>query len=244
MSAADLPLPRLHVIADDHTTAAAVLASDALGISAGAPTRTLAIQVRIKNQSDAAVLAECQKIMAHGAVATPDDADVGAADGATTPRVIVNDRADIAMACGAHGVHLGAEDLPIAAVRKLVSTNYIVGATARDPNTARYLQDNGATYLGVGPIYPTTSKANLPEPIGLAGLEKVAAAVEVPVIAIAGITVAKIPEVLNAGAYGAAVLSAISSATKPTKATVEFIETLNLWITDALMPDVWMPHAS
>ncbi|MCY4163437.1 MAG: thiamine phosphate synthase [bacterium] len=233
MSAADLPLPRLHVITDNHTTAAAVLA-------AGAP----AIQVRIKNQSDAAVLAECQKIMTHGAVAAPDDDDVGAADGATTPRVIVNDRADIAMACGAHGVHLGAEDLPIAAVRKLVSTNYIVGATARDPNTARYLQDNGATYLGVGPIYPTTSKANLPEPIGLAGLEKVAAAVEVPVIAIAGITIAKIPEVLNAGAYGAAVLSAISSATNPTKATVEFIEAFNLWITDALMPDVWIPHAS
>ena len=174
----------------------------------GAP----AVQVRIKGASDAAVLAECERI-----VAAAQSADA---------LVIVNDRADIALAAGAHGVHGGADDLPVAALRRLVGPDRLVGGTARDPDTARRHQADGASYVGVGPVYATTTKTGLPDPLGPAGLEKVAAAVDIPVIAIAGITAARVPELLDAGAHGVAVIGAVVHAANPTAATAELLEAL------------------
>ena len=82
---------------------------------------------------------------------------------------LVNDRADVALAVGADGVHVGADDLPVAIVRRLVGPDLFVGGTARDPETGRRLVGEGASYLGVGPTFATKSKAGLPEPIGVAG---------------------------------------------------------------------------
>jgi thiamine-phosphate pyrophosphorylase len=135
----------------------------------------------------------------------------------------VNDRADVALAVGADGVHLGAEDLPVAAVRRLVGPDLLVGGTAREPSMARRLAEEGASYLGVGPTFATKSKTGLPEPIGVAGVRAVASAVSVPVIAIGGITAQRVDEVMAAGAWGVAVIGAVSDAPDPHSATHEMM---------------------
>lgn len=196
-----LAVPRLHVIAN-----CASLAYEAF--RGGAP----AVQVRIKETSDAVVLAECQRIVA--------------AAQATEAVVIVNDRADIALAAGAAGVHGGAEDLPVAVLRRLVGPDRLVGGTARDPDTARRHQDEGASYVGVGPVYASATKTGLPDPLGPAGVEEVAASIGIPVIAIAGITSARVPELLDAGAHGVAVIGAVARAADPAAATAELLEAL------------------
>lgn len=196
-----LHVPRLHVIADCASLADAAFRG-------GAP----AVQVRIKHAGDAELLAECQRIVA-------------AAQRAQGV-VIVNDRADIALAAGADGVHGGDDDLPVAALRRLLGPDRLVGGTARDPDTALRHQDDGASYVGVGPVYATATKAGLPDPLGPAGVEKVAAAVDIPVIAIAGITAARIPELLDAGAHGVAVIGAVAHAVDPAAATAELLEAL------------------
>ncbi len=170
------------------------------------------MQVRIKGADDAEVLAECQRIVAAAQYAHAT--------------VIVNDRADIALAAEADGVHGGADDLPVAVLRRLLGPDRLVGATARDPDTARRHQADGASYVGVGPVYASASKAGLPDPLGPAGVERVAAAVDIPVIAIAGITSARVPELLDAGAYGVAVIGAVAHAADPAAAAAELLEAL------------------
>lgn len=170
------------------------------------------MQVRIKGASDDAVLAECERIMA--------------AAQKVQAVVIVNDRADIALAVGADGVHGGTDDLPVAAMRRVLGPDALVGGTARDPETALRHQADGASYVGVGPVYATATKDGLPDPLGPAGVEKVAAAVDIPVIAIAGITAARVPELLEAGAHGVAVIGAVAHAANPAAATAELLEAL------------------
>ncbi len=121
---------------------------------------------------------------------------------------LVNDRADIALAAGADGVHLGDDDLPVAAVRAMLGPDLVVGATCRDPASARRAEAEGADYLGVGPAYATTTKAGLPEPIGPGGVGRVASAVDIPVVAIGGVTCRRVGELLEAGAHGVAVAGA------------------------------------
>jgi len=135
---------------------------------------------------------------------------------------LVNDRLHIALAAGAHGGHVGADDLPVRAARRILGPRAVLGATARDPETARRAVADGASYLGVGPAYPTTTKTGLPDPIGPAGIKAVAGAVEVPVIAIGGVTAERMPQLLAAGAYGVAVVSAINAAADPAEAAAEF----------------------
>ena len=192
-------VPRLHVIVDSLSLADAAFRG-------GAP----AVQVRIKGVGDAAVLAECERIVASAR--------------GTDAVVIVNDRADIALAVGADGVHGGADDLPVAVLRRLVGPNALVGGTARGPDAARRHQDHGASYVGVGPVYATANKAGLPDPLGPAGVEKVAAAVDIPVIAIAGITAARVPELLDAGVHGVAAIGAVANAADPAAAVAELRE--------------------
>lgn len=131
---------------------------------------------------------------------------------------LVNDRVDVALAAGADGVHLGADDLPIAVARRLLGPQAIVGATARDPATARRAQADGASYLGVGPFRSTRTKDGLPAPLGPAGLGAVAAAVQIPVIAIGGIMASDVPAVRAVGVHGVAVVSAVSAAADPAAA--------------------------
>ncbi|HEX2143861.1 MAG TPA: thiamine phosphate synthase [Glycomyces sp.] len=137
---------------------------------------------------------------------------------------LVNDRVHIAQAVGADGVHLGAEDLPIDAARRLLPAASIIGGTSRDPESARAARRAGATYLGVGPVWGTTTKTGLPQPIGVEGLATVCEAVDLPVIAIGGITAERAVLCREAGAHGVAVVGAIAATDDPKRATAELLE--------------------
>ncbi|MEU7759423.1 MULTISPECIES: thiamine phosphate synthase [Micromonospora] len=141
-------------------------------------------------------------------------------------RCLVNDRLHVALAVDAAGGHVGADDLPVAAARRVLGPDAVLGATAREPVGARAAVDAGASYLGVGPCHATTTKSGLPDPIGPDGVRAVAEAVSVPVIAIGGVTAASVPALRAAGAYGVAVVGALSLAADPAHATAELIRAL------------------
>jgi thiamine-phosphate pyrophosphorylase len=123
-------------------------------------------------------------------------------------------------------VHVGGDDLPVSIARRLLGDAHELGGTARDAMTARRCQADGATYLGVGPVYATRTKRGLPPPLGLVTLASIAEAVSIPVIAVAGVSAARVPEVLAAGAHGVAVSSAVSEAEDPRGATKELLAAL------------------
>ena len=139
---------------------------------------------------------------------------------------VINDRVDIALAVGADGCHVGEHDLGVSVVRRLVGGAGIVGGTARNPaDAARHALD-GATYVGVGPVYPTMSKSGLPDPIGVGMIGAVADEAGIAVIAISGVTLARVPELMAAGAYGVAVIGAIAGAEDPCGMTARFVEAI------------------
>ena len=137
---------------------------------------------------------------------------------------LVNDRVDVAVAAGADGAHVGADDLPAHAARAVLGPAAVLGVTCRNPVDGRAAVAAGATYLGVGPAYATATKVGLPPPIGPAGVGAVAAAVGCPVIAIGGVTPALTPELRRAGAHGVAAVGAI--ARHPEQATADFLAAL------------------
>jgi thiamine-phosphate pyrophosphorylase len=126
--------------------------------------------------------------------------------------LIVNDRIDVALAAGADGVHLGQTDLPIAAARR-ISRGLWIGVSTHDVAQVRAAVDAGADYLGFGPVYATTTKAN-PDPVrGVAALRSaVEAAAGRPVVAIGGITPANAAEVYSAGASAICAIGAVNQA--------------------------------
>lgn len=130
-------------------------------------------------------------------------------------RCVVNDDVDLARQAGAWGVHLGADDVSALEARRSWPAASCVGATANDLDRALRVVGDGVDYVGVGPVFPTTSKARPAPVLGLSGLERIAAAVELPVIAIGGIDERNIGSVLSAGAWGVAVLSAVVTHTDP-----------------------------
>ncbi|GIW08144.1 MAG: thiamine-phosphate synthase [Dehalococcoidia bacterium] len=127
---------------------------------------------------------------------------------------IVNDRVDIALAAGADGVHLGQHDLPVAAARAIAGDRLIIGCSTNTVEEARRAVADGADYLGVGAMFPTRSKSDT-RPAGIARLREIRAAVDLPIVAIGGITAANAAEVVAAGADMIAVISAIASASDP-----------------------------
>ncbi len=138
--------------------------------------------------------------------------------------LIVNDRLDVALAAGADGVHLGQEDLPTADARRL-APGLALGASTHGLEQARQAQADGADYVALGAIYPTASKPAF-ELVGLAGLRLVRPHLRVPLVAIGGITVERVPEVRAAGADAVAVISAIGLAADPAAATAAFLAAL------------------
>jgi thiamine-phosphate pyrophosphorylase len=136
-------------------------------------------------------------------------------------RVIVNDRLDIALAAAADGVHLGLHDMPVAHARRLAPSGFLIGGTCRNIEQARHAYADGADYVGVGPIYPSTTKRGLPEPLGLTTLAAISEIL--PAIAISGITAERVPEVMAAGAHGVAVIAAVSRAPDPPRAARDVV---------------------
>jgi thiamine-phosphate diphosphorylase len=124
---------------------------------------------------------------------------------------IINDHADLAMACGATGVHLGQHDLPIAAVRPMLGDAAIIGVSTNNADEARAAEAAGADYVAVGAIFATATK-DVTRAASLDRLREVKAAVRVPVVAIGGINGTNIASVVAAGADAAAVISAVCAA--------------------------------
>ena len=133
--------------------------------------------------------------------------------------LIVNDRADIALAVGATGAHFGQDDMPVSIGRQILSTKAVIGASARTEEKILAAISEGADYIGFGPIYGTSSKPDAEMPKGLERLRRMCDIAACPVIAIGGITVQTAGDVIRAGAHGIAVISAVCAYPEPTVAT-------------------------
>lgn len=129
--------------------------------------------------------------------------------------LIVNDRIDVALAVAAEGVHVGQDDMPAGLARQLVGKDTILGVSAETVAQARQAEHDGADYLGVGDVFGTPSKPDAGVPIGLTGLARVAEVVSIPVVGIGGITLQNAAAVIEAGAQGVAVISAVVGAADP-----------------------------
>ena len=135
--------------------------------------------------------------------------------------VVVNDRLDAALAAGADGVHLGAEDLGVAEARK-IAPELLIGATCRSAGDVAVAARDGADYAGFGPVFATTSKPGLPPPLGLAAVS--AAAGTLPLLAIGGIVADSAAAARAAGAHGVAVIGGIWNAPDPVAAAHALVE--------------------
>ncbi|MDR0571291.1 MAG: thiamine phosphate synthase [Rickettsiales bacterium] len=138
--------------------------------------------------------------------------------------LIINDRIDVAQAVDADGVHIGQKDLPVAEVRKILGNNKIVGVSASNLQEAIEAEVNGADYLGVGAMYPTTTKGDA-ECVTMEELSKIRTRVKIPIVVIGGINDNNIPNFRGTGIDGVAVVSAIMSA-KNTKNAAEKLKNL------------------
>ena len=136
--------------------------------------------------------------------------------------LLVDDHLELALLDGVTGVHLGQDDFPIHLARRVLGDDAIIGATATNLDQALQAVDEGASYIGFGPVYPTSSKANPASVKGIRGLKKVCDRLDIPVIAIAGITPERVAEVMAVGAHGVAVMTAITTAPDPIQATRAF----------------------
>ena len=140
--------------------------------------------------------------------------------------LIINDRLDIALAVDADGVHLGDDDLPVAVARAQLGEDAIIGRSVSTVEAAEAAERAGADYLGVGAIYTTSSKDVDDEEngIGLDVVTHIADAVDIPLVGIGGVTPERTPDVVEAGADGVAVITAITEAADPERATQELGE--------------------
>lgn len=129
--------------------------------------------------------------------------------------LIVNDRLDVALACGADGVHVGQDDIPCIEVRRIGGPDLIVGVSVSTVEEAARAEREGADYLGISPVFATPTKTDTPAATGLDGLRLIRAAVRLPLVAIGGIHAGNAEQVMRAGADGVAVVSAIMAAADP-----------------------------
>jgi thiamine-phosphate pyrophosphorylase len=138
--------------------------------------------------------------------------------------LIINDRADIALAVNSDGVHVGQEDLPLAAVRKVLGPRKLIGVSTHDPAQAVAAERGGADYIGFGPLFGTNTKATGYTVRGLDQLQQIRALVRLPIVAIGGITAERAASVLAAGADAVAMISDLMLADDVTTKVRETLE--------------------
>jgi thiamine-phosphate pyrophosphorylase len=199
---------RLYAIVDPLDTGREPLALARAMLAGGARL----LQLRLKSVSSGALLAAATAIRERTAAA-----------GAT---LIVNDRADLARACGADGVHLGQEDLPVEDARRIVGPTAVVGFSTHSETQLEAARSAGADYLAFGPIFATTSKSKADPVLGCERLAAARRLTEGPLVAIGGITAATAPAVLAAGADAVAVIAALVRAPDVERATAELLASL------------------
>jgi len=176
----------------------------AAALDAGAP----AIQLRDKDAPASTLLEEARELLTlvrrYGAL------------------LFINDRVDVALAAGADGVHLGPDDLPVSAARR-IAPDLLIGYSTDNPERAREAERDGADYIGCGAVFGTSTKDVGEEAIGIGRLNQVADAVAIPVVGIGGITTSNAGEVAASRAAGAAVVGAVMVAPDPAHAVRELL---------------------
>lgn len=129
--------------------------------------------------------------------------------------LIINDRLDVAMAVEADGVHFGQTDMPIGMARRIVGDSMIIGVSVESVDDAVEAQRAGADYIGASPVFATPTKTDTSSPLGYQGIRDIRRAVKTPVVGIGGLKAANCQAVIESGADGVAVVSAIVSADNP-----------------------------
>jgi thiamine-phosphate pyrophosphorylase len=133
--------------------------------------------------------------------------------------LLINDRLDVALALDAAGVHLAGHSLPTAVARRVLGTRKLLGVSTHSVEEARQAAEEGADFVVFGPVFTTPSKIAYGPPQGLQHLAAVVRQVRLPVIAIGGVDVTNLPQVLQTGAYGVAMIRAVLAAPDPYSAT-------------------------
>jgi thiamine-phosphate pyrophosphorylase len=193
----DPAILRLVAITDDSIERRAGLVDRASAAVRGGAT---CVQLRLKNAGAREVIEMARALVA--AVSVP---------------VIVNDRADIALAAGAAGVHVGPADLPVVAIRRFVPRDFVIGASLGSDRELENAKD--ADYVGIGPLFSSPTKTDAGEAIGITGFKRLSALCELPAIAIGGVTAEVAPQIMEAGAAGVAAINAIFKGADPEGAT-------------------------
>lgn len=140
--------------------------------------------------------------------------------------LIINDRVDVALAIDAEGVHVGQSDMPCDITRKLIGNDKILGVSAATISEAKKAEKDGADYIGTGAVFPTATKDDAPS-ITKKDLKEIVESINIPVVAIGGITLDNACELLDTGISGLSVVSAIMSAENPKKASEELLNIFN-----------------
>lgn len=141
--------------------------------------------------------------------------------------LVVNDNIRVTLAIDAEGLHIGQGDMSVRQARRRLGSHKILGVSAKSVEEALTAQQDGADYLGVGPIFETRTKKDAGEPIGIKTLSEIVKEVDIPVVAIGGIRTENVASVMRAGASGIAVISAIMGAKDPERATAELLSIVN-----------------
>ncbi len=203
-----LQLPPLYAIVDPLDTGRSPLALAAAYLAGGARL----LQLRLKAVSP--------RVLYETALA------VRGVTRATGTLLVVNDRPDVAAAVDADGVHLGQDDVPVAVARAILGPDRWVGVSTHDLDEAAMAIRDGADYLGVGPIYDTTSKPGAPPARGLRLLADVRRLTDRPLVAIGGITADTAAAVRAAGADAVAMIGALARAADPAGAVRDVVTAL------------------
>ena len=140
--------------------------------------------------------------------------------------LIINDRVDIALAIDADGVHVGQSDMPCDITRKLIGEDKILGVSAATIDEAKKAEKDGADYIGTGAVFPTATKDDAPS-VTKKDLSDIAASIDIPVVAIGGITLENASELKDTGIAGLSVVSAIMSSENPKKSSQELLKIFN-----------------
>jgi thiamine-phosphate pyrophosphorylase len=154
--------------------------------------------------------------------------EVQAVTASRKSQLLINDRIDVALALEGVGVHLRSNSLPLPVARKMLGPQRLLGMSVHAVEEAMQAEAQGADYLVLGPIYETPSKQMFGPPLGLHTLEKACTLVRIPIIGIGGVTAARAREMRHAGAFGAAVITAILGADDVESATRELLDAVTL----------------
>ncbi len=201
-----LVFPKLYVIMDasllriSETAFAQMLAESGVGL----------VQYRSKTASSRELFRSCLQL-----------AETFRARGV---RLLVNDRADIAVLAGAHGVHVGQEDLDVEQAREIVGKDRWVGLSTHNLEQVRRAAATSADYVAVGPVFPTSTKQNPDPVVGLEFVRTVRPLTDKPIVAIGGITLERAASVIQAGADCVAVASDICAAAEPAAQVRRYLE--------------------